>query len=207
MKVGATFGYWTVVDVPAPTKKYEYRATCMCRCGTVRSVSRGSLVSGGTLSCGCLVGERNKERATHGHSGSEEYKIWTGLLTRCYNSSHESYLNYGAKGVEVCDSWRNSFAAFFADMGPRPSPLHSVDRVKNHLGYSPDNCKWSTPVAQANNKTNNITLIIGGEADTLPNWCRRYDRSYITIYQRLFKFGWSPEKALTTPTKTGFIKS
>lgn len=74
------------------------------------------------------------------------------MRQRCLNPNHEHYADYGGRGIGICQPWLDSFAAFLADMGPRPSPRHSIDRKDNEKGYSPDNCRWATPDVQARNR-------------------------------------------------------
>lgn len=74
------------------------------------------------------------------------------MIQRCYNSKCSSFHNYGGRGILVCDTWRKSFQSFFADMGSRPSPEHSLDRIDNMGNYTPSNCKWSTKSEQAKNR-------------------------------------------------------
>lgn len=88
-----------------------------------------------------------------------EYAIWNGIINRCTNPANGNFADYGGRGITVCDRWRQDFANFYADMGSRPSRKHSVDRIDNDKGYSPDNCRWATPVEQARNKRP------GGRAD------------------------------------------
>jgi hypothetical protein len=89
--------------------------------------------------------------ARHGMSSSAEFRIWTGIRTRCYNRRCKAYRNYGGRGIVMCERWRSSFLAFFADMGPRPSRRHSIDRINNEKGYEPGNCRWATWTQQNRN--------------------------------------------------------
>src|ERR1700730_9999813 len=82
-----------------------------------------------------------------------EYKIWYGMVARCTNPRHPGYPSYGGRGIGVCARWRDDFMAFFADLGPRPSPGHSLDRLDNTRGYEPDNCRRATRSQQQRNKT------------------------------------------------------
>ena len=84
--------------------------------------------------------------------GTREHQTWGSIKARCYNDKHISYKNYGGRGITVCDRWLNSFENFFADMGERPSSKHSIERLDNNLGYTPDNCCWATVVEQRSNR-------------------------------------------------------
>lgn len=102
-------------------------------------------------------------RTKHGHAGrgrkSAEYRIWRGMRDRCEYPTHISYRYYGARGITVCDRWRD-FPTFLRDMGPRPSPKHSIDRKDGSRGYEPDNCRWATRAEQNNNASSNV--YVGG---------------------------------------------
>jgi len=74
------------------------------------------------------------------------------MKTRCENPACAAYARYGGRGITVCARWRDSFEAFLADVGPRPSPRHSIDRKDNDKGYEPGNCRWATPSEQNANQ-------------------------------------------------------
>lgn len=92
----------------------------------------------------------------HGHARwngkSPEYRCWRHINIRCHNPNSKSYPRYGGRGITVCAQWRSDFSAFFAEMGPKPSPEHSIERVKNDKGYEPGNCIWATKTEQSRNR-------------------------------------------------------
>jgi hypothetical protein len=88
----------------------------------------------------------------HGHSRSPEHNSWRNMKERCYRPEHNRFKYYGARGIQVCERWRNSFLNFLADMGPTPTPKHSIDRIDNDGDYEPSNCHWATTGEQASHR-------------------------------------------------------
>lgn len=130
--------------------------------------------------------------------GHPTYTVWRGMVSRCHCPSSGSYKDYGARGVTVCSRWVESFEAFAADMGYRPSNKHSIDRIDGTKGYEPSNCRWATDSEQANNRRGVRVFQIGGEAGTVRDWSTRTGINMKTLQARLHR-GWSFEDAIGRP--------
>lgn len=209
---GKIFGRWTIIEsVEKPIhirgRNRSNYYLCKCECGTERVVNSYNLISGISKSCGCYhldkcqqsIGKDNVN-FKHGLAKTREYKIWVGLKNRCLNKKSENYSNYGGRGIHVCDEWLDSFDKFIADMGPRPSKKHQIERVDNDGPYSPENCIWALPLTQSNNKRNNRFVEFNGQSKTLAEWARKYSIPSDTLSYRI-KIGWTMKDALTRPVK------
>ena len=135
--------------------------------------------------------------ARKGHK-SVEYWTWQSICARCYRRTHISFKDYGARGIRVCARWRRSFADFLADVGPRPSARHSLERSDNMRGYYPDNVEWATRDIQNRNKRTNRMVVINKRRRPLSEWADAFDIPYGTVLNRVRR-GWTVKSALKTP--------
>lgn len=185
-QIGATF---LVHDIP--------KAVCICDCGQRVVVSRDHLRSGHTKSCGCSLKEFvGAAKTTHGKSKTAEYFVWSNMVQRCTNPKKERYPRYGGRGIKVCERW-NVFVNFIADMGPRPSLQHSIDRIDNDGNYEPGNCRWATRKQQQSNNSRTRMVSAFGETKMFTEWRKdhRLEVAFITFERRLNN-GESPEYAM-----------
>lgn len=122
------------------------------------------------------------------------------MMHRCYKKHHYGYRWYGAKGIEVCCRWKESFWNFLEDMGPTYNLGLTLERKYTNMGYQPDNCEWATIQRQQRNKSNSKYVYVNGERRLLQDIAEQYNIPAQTIYNRL-KSGWNIEKSISTPLK------
>lgn len=126
-----------------------------------------------------------------------EYGVWRGMKRRCLDPRRRSWPFYGGRGITVCARWNSSFAAFLVDMGRRPSPEHSIDRIDNDGDYEPGNCQWTTRDVQGKNRRNNLLIEFNGKRQTGADWSRELGMRSTTVVANRLNLGWSVERALT----------
>lgn len=189
--VGQKFFRLLIIEVLSP-KKY----LVLCDCGKKKEIFMSKIKSGRIKSCGCynleLIRLRGLANLKHGNCRrieprSNAYKTWASMIRRCHTKSASGYYKYGAKGVTVCNEWRNSFESFLNDMGEKPFPGASIDRIDNSKGYFKENCKWSTVQEQARNKTTNKFFTIDGVTKCIAEWVEINGLCYGTVFDRLKK--------------------
>lgn len=139
---------------------------------------------------------------TRGAKRTAEYVAWESMQQRCYDPAAKNFKDYGGRGITVCARWRgpSGFAHFIADVGPRPSCNHSLDRTDNNRGYESGNVRWATKKEQQRNRRSNKRLTVNGETLCIVEWAERLGCSPSAIHDRL-EDGWPPARAVTTPVK------
>ncbi len=196
---GEIFGRLTVVR-EAPQFGWRRRAQCRCQCGTIIVCDMAKLRTGWTRSCGCFKREVTGNRArTHGRTNTPEYRIWCDIKKRCTNPRCKSWKDYGGRGITMCARWLRSFVAFLNDMGPRPSPKHTIERLNNNLGYSPSNCVWILKSEQMRNMSTNYRITFEGRTQCLAAWAEELRVPAGRIWNRLYNLHWSVDDAFTLP--------
>ena len=210
---GQVFGRLTVISLAPPPNGVRY-AKCRlwnvrCECGVEKTVEADRLATGHTRSCGCLRSDtiaatnfRHGETSTriNGARCTAEYRAWLNMIRRCSAETSKDWETHGGRGIRVCDRWLERFENFRADMGERPSAKHSLDRIDNERGYSPENCRWATQTQQAQNTRKNVYFEYKGERVCLAELARRVGVDSETLSARL-KRGWSFDRAITPRVK------
>ncbi len=180
--------------------KYALYRCLECPERTIKEIRMSHVKDKTIRSCGCVRRNRLK---THGKSSSPEYRCRCNMILRCYDKNHNRFQNYNSKGIIVCPRWLESFENFYADMGDKPSPELSIERIDNYGNYCPENCKWGTDEEQSNNRTSNDVYKWNGKSQTLAQWSRELHIPRSTLWNRLYTLEWSIEKAFTTPNVLG----
>lgn len=183
---------------------------CKCDCGKVISVRIGPLVSNKIKSCGCI---RAKSNLSHGMRKSRIYNIWCGMNKRCYNPNEPNYVNYGAKGIGVCEEWRKSkkrgnpgFVNFYKwsiengyceqPKNTKRNDILSIDRIDINKDYSPDNCRWIPFRGQSRNKRSTVRVTdYDGQELIMVDLAKKYNVSESLLSYR-HRTGWSNDEII-----------
>ncbi len=190
--LGKEFGHWTVKRDAGRDSNNNSIALCQCRCGEEKIVRLSRIKSGRSLACGCQTGK------THGKSSTPEHMAWKNIKQRTSNPKRADYARYGGAGITMCKEWFNSFEEFYAHVGPRPSPDHSIDRKNSKKGYEPGNVRWATALTQNNNTKRNVNITFNGETMTASQWAKRLGVNPSILTRRILR-GWSHSRTISTP--------
>ena len=182
----------------ADDKDRKAKWLCECACGRFKVISGKSLRDGDTKSCGCI-----KEEQKHPLCNTRLHSIWKNMKTRCYLPSKPCFKRYGARGIVVCNDWKNSFSSFAEwAIGSGYRDSLTLDRIDNNGDYTPKNCRWVTRQRQSNNMASNHLVTFNGRTQTLMDWSRETGIPHSTLWKRL-KEGWTEEEALTIKPTVG----
>jgi len=194
--------YGRLVVLAREGKKWK----CKCDCGNIFMTPGNPLRRGATVSCGCY----NKEKSTkHGccKKSLHLYRKWRAMIKRCYYEETDSYYLYGARGITVCDRWRNDISLFFEDMYEeyiKHVSLHgkyntTIDRIDSNKNYEKSNCRFLTRREQANNTRSNNFITYKGKTKTISEWTRFLNIPMTALYSRIYKRKWTIDKSFNTP--------
>lgn len=178
---GKEYGFLTYTGEAKCVGKLKY-GLYRCKCGNERYIEIGSVAYGKTKSCGC------RYRNQFGIPSKEYeklYGVWKNMKDRCYNKLSDRYYTYGARGIEVCDDWKNdfhSFARWAVDNGWKVGL--SIERKDLNKNYCPENCTFITMKEQARNKTSNVRIVYGGQDKCVAEWCEILGLDAKTVYAR-----------------------
>lgn len=198
---GQQFGELIVIE-RVNNQGRQLQWLCLCNCGQETVVIGDHLKNSHTQSCGCLRSKTAiKTHSKHGHyvngKQSRIYESWASMIQRCTNPNHKYWEDYGGRGITICEEWLE-FTNFLKDMKERP-PGCTIERRENEEGYSPENCYWATRRQQARNMRKNRLETYDGKTQCIAAWAEEYNLPSHTLWMRLYKLGWSIEKALMTP--------
>lgn len=191
---GMRFGKLIAIAATDERRDGKVMWICKCDCGNEKTTKSSLLKNGKVKSCGCIrpCDYHKKRHKKHGRlvglnnrKHPPEYTAWLMMKQRCCNTKCRAYKNYGSRGIKVCDRWLNSFENFISDMGCRPSAKHSIDRTNNNLGYSPENCRWTTQNVQCHNTRRSIRILIDGEIMTVGELAKKLHITKWAVYYRI----------------------
>ena len=193
---GLKFGRLDVISEAGRDAAGNMAWLCRCSCGNEKVMSSNNIRSGASMSCGCFRLEQLRKKVTrHGMRHTKIYNIWLCMIQRCTNPLNTGYDNYGGRGIQVCDRWRD-FRLFYADMG-EPLEGMQIDRIDVNGNYEPGNCRWINKKGQARNKRTTRILTYQGKSQSLAEWSEELSMNYYVLHSRLRR-GWSDERTLST---------
>lgn len=201
--IGVRINYILILNEISPhiTKggNKKRKVKCSCVCGKIKDIYLNDITSGKTKSCGCYSANNSrinaiKRNTKHNLYYTPEYNSWSSMKKRCLNKTHKSYDDYGGRGIDICESWLNSFDNFISDMGFKKSKDLSLDRIDNNKGYYKENCRWATRKQQGRNQRTNVFIEFNGQKKTLAEWSEIYNIEYNKLRYRILISKMKPHK-------------
>ena len=196
--IGDKFNRLIVLEKYYKHNRLYYK--CLCDCGNICYIRGDSIKSGHIKSCGCLHKEVSSKlglkSVIHGKTNTRLYNIYRGIKQRCYNKNNQAYVNYGERGIKMCDEWRNDFITFYNwSMNNGYNDDLTIDRIDVDGNYEPSNCRWVTKSVQNNNTRKTIYLAYSGKFQTFTQWAKELNVNRNTIRQRYYR-GYSDKECL-----------
>lgn len=172
---------------------------CRCDCGKEYTGRTAKIREGYSAHCGCMRKENHgRTIRTHGMTGTPEFKSWEGAKARCRSPNSKDWNRYGGRGIRFCERW-DQFENFYADMGAKPGPDYSLDRIDPDGDYCPENCRWASHITQQSNRRNNIMIQQNGRRITLFEFFKRNRKSGYARARERIRRGWSVADAIFQP--------
>lgn len=197
--IGKKHNKLTVLERFKKGKNNSNYFRCLCDCGRIAEIRANHLFNSNQETCG-----RHHKKYENSKQGYLIYSVWNRMKRRCYNPKGHKYYSYGARGIKVCDEWKNDYDTFYKwaiENGYQDGLW--IERIDNDGNYCPENCKWATRKEQMRNTRRNNFVDYNGETKTLAEWCEELKLYYRTVNGRLHR-GWSIERAFETPTNKPF---
>lgn len=192
--IGTKQGHLTVLSHFKKGKNNANYFRCQCDCGRIAEIRVNHFIHDNQTTCG-----RFHKKYENSKIGYALYSAWNSLCRRCFNPKHHKYYRYGARGITVCDQWKNDYNSFYNWSIQNGYQLGlSLDRINNDGNYEPSNCRWTTRKKQQRNMCRNKIITYKNQTYCLAEWCEKLNLKYKTINSRLHK-GWSIERAFETP--------
>jgi len=191
---GLKFGKWTVMEKDSAASNGTLMWLCKCECGTIKKVRGTTLRNGESVSCGCSWRFNIECERIH--------YVWEHMKQRCYNPKNTRYKHYGGRGITICQEWLDDFMNFYnwsIDNGYKEDL--TIDRINVNGNYEPSNCRWITNKEQQSNKQYNHLITFNDKTKAITQWAECLGIRSNTLFTRIDKYGWSIEKALTTPVE------
>ena len=200
--VGKEIEFLKIISYTDRTKSAHRYFLCQCKCGTEKYIRVDQIISKKQKSCGCY-----KYNLKTGFSHSRLYPVWKSLIARCYNPKNQRYNVYGARGIKVCDEWKEDFLSFrkwaysngYDESSKRGDC--TIDRIDNDKDYCPENCRWVSLSRQQRNTAKTIIFEYKGVKKPLIDWCEELNLPHHTIRWRYSKWG-NIDKVLTQPIRS-----
>lgn len=178
---GIKFGRLTVIKRDLTSKRTKW--ICKCECGNIKSIMACHLKSGASTSCGCYQKETVREaNLKHDKTHTSLHNRWKAIKQRCLNPNNSRYIDYGERGIIICDEWLEFENFYNWSINNGYAENLSLDRKDNNKGYTPDNCRWITVLQNNENRRDTVRV----EGLTLNEISQKYNIKKSIVKSRYY---------------------